>query len=558
MDYFFYSALVSFFLFAPFLRSRLICNFLPKWVLQVLIGIAILLLIVGLGLCVVPEYFQRGTIIGPTETVRILLGLYFGCICRLVWNYFAEKPEELFHGLSKSDQQGWKGLISKVGSWPALGLISIFLVALMVPHLDRSLVGLNWLKIGDLEIGFERVNTETLAASEEIVLQEDRISYSENVIDFVHNLPDIVEHDRAMYGLIRHEIMGTESRSWLKDEYVNNNSKAMFDQSKAFLQKIFVPYAKCVNRIFVTMRASKERVSAAVHPVSLILRKFLSSDLINVDEVVSALNTSIQTLRQLAIFETKVCSVEFNNSSVEELNDVKFASNIRASYYVYLCTSYLLIFQDNLVGAIYFLDQHRDKFEGESNYGYARAEVSYLSAEPPDDTVRLMKKSVDDAQHTLEVMNREHKRRIKEEENVSHEWITTYKEQRDRLSQRIRRVENGAVYEVVRSLASGHDLEDMWKSIGELYLHELEEFLDSSGARSKQEKLDRMNYLDTVGFGTFVFGLYNIVLDDRRARKALGYLREAEQLAHDLKRADEVRRIQQHRRFATRILVRAG
>ena len=563
MDYFFYVALISFFLFAPFVHSDGITPRFSKWLPSPpLIGIVILLVIVLLGVFVFPDYFKSGTIIGPTEAVRILLGIYFGCIWRFLWDYFAKNPNELIYGLSVSDHAEsaprWRVWAFRIGSWPALGLISLFFIALAVPHLDKSLVRLNWLKVGELEVGFEGANAEAFAASEDLVFKEDRIEYSEHVMNLAFNLPTILDQDRKMYGLIEYSITKPKSRFWLKEHYDNNNSDAMFHVSKAFLQEVLVPYARCANETFANVKANRASVGIAVQPVSLLLQKFLSTNPVDTHVVVRAINASIQTLRQLAVSETEPCSIYLDNHPIKRWGGVEFRENVKASYYIYLYTSYILVFQQNLAGATFFLEEHKKKFQVESNYGYAQAEASYLTPEEPNKTVKLMKSTVDDALHLLETIKKEYRRRIKEEGTISQEWVATYKEQQNRIQQRVLRVKNETAYEVIRSLAAGYTLNDKWKSIGALYIRDLEKFLNSSDPESKAETKLRMNFLDTVGFGIFVYALHNDRLDGHRARKAIGYLREAKDLAHGIEEINDFRRIRNHLRFATRIIERAG
>ena len=579
MQFFFFTAIVSFFLFAPILQQSRIKNLIEnRPISQVLIGLAIVAIMLVAELTRFPEYFVGDVAIRPTEAIRILLGVYFGCICWYLIRHLLDDPRQLFPSLPRADTSLWKWLVRTGGwarifvNWPVLVLTAVFLVALIVPHIDNWFSRLAHLKVAGIELTFTASSADSFNAVETLVREEKRLAYSDIVLPYLR-LRGILSRDRRYFELTRFGVdYGSSSipgsanpglPQWLKNESVRSNERvrSVFSDSDKLLEQVLDPYADCLNKM-VKENADRLGVRAAVRPVSVALERVLWMDqtssegvhtgvVISFGDVIDKVKESVSELNKLSVRDGTACSIDIERNFRKKANEADFGVRVKAAHYIYLYQGYLLIFQDNMSGAIRLLDQFEADFSDVPNYGYARGLASYFSDESVEETLGHFKKNVDASLRMMEEVERV-------EWAVLDDWIEVYRNQRQRLEERVLSGRNTAAYEVIRSLAADQVVDESWEHVAKGYLRGLERYLDNNDARSEREKRYRMAIADTVGFGMLVMGYHDDTLDEERAEKASEYLREARELAHEIGGANDRKLIRNHIRFGSRIAAHAG
>ena len=576
MQFFFFSAIVSFFLFAPILRIQTIKALLiRKPFIQMSIGVAIVVVFLLAELTRFPEYIVGGVAIRPTEAVRILLGFYFGCTFWFLVNHLLDDAHRIFPGLPVRPLPLWRFLLTTGGwprlfvNWPALVLVAVFVVALVVPHIDSFASRITRIQVGAVDLSFASFNTDAYVAVDELVMVEEREEFPDIAAFYlIYNLLVSLDRDQDLVNLAnlgivdngRKHIPDRKKRGSFKERSLphwlkGGDSESLFRDSRVFLEKILVPYAECL-KLMIDTKTDRPAVRTSVGQVSLALERFLVGSGGSVTDVMNKMRQSISEMEKLVIVSNDLCFVEFETflrSSVAfgTFDQASFEKNVRASYYVYLYIGYLLVFQDNIAKAITFLDQFRDRFDDEVNYNEARAQLSYYSDESPEDTLRFLKKVLDRTSSLMKAMD-------EIVDSVDEQWMAIYKVQRMRLEKRSLEGENTAAYEVARMLATGHIVNDEWRYIGRSYLRSLERKVDDGNVTILGDKHNRMVVADTVGFGIVVFGLYDNTLDRERVGKATEYLREARELAHEVGGSTHQKLIRNHNRFVARIIAQKG
>ncbi len=591
MEYFFFSALVSFLLMTPVLRNPGFRNKIAKSiVLHLTLSLIVIVLFVVSELTHFPEYFVGHSTIGSAESVRILLGLYFGCIWRCVWHHLLWHPQRMSLEAPEARQndQPWstsKGnYIRAVANWPTIILSAVFMVALLVPHLDGWLSSAKDIRIGGFGLTLSDQSTRAFDAVEQITYSEVRDIIPDSIVAAIilNGWSQIVDKDRIYYSLIEHTVTDQTPPRWLRKRDRAADGALLLEDAQELIDSLIGPYLRCVHAMYFTERSDPESIRVSLRPVSLALERFIANDTVVMDEVVEAINTGLDSLRQLAPEQNAPCS-----GSLAETHHphhpffrTNFEKNVRDAYYIYLYVAHLKLLQGNLPGTTLFLDKHGEPFEDEGNYLWFRGFVSYIGDEPIENMVDWMRKGRDVALRAMAALRMEKKRRRIDGAHVharlprivSDSWIAQYEEQMERLRYRVSLFENQAAYEVTRAIAAGWKIKKETKSIGARYLKNLEQYIDSDAVREGNvlDDLTLMSFEDTVGLGNLVLGLNDGTLSEREAHKALERLRRAERLADELwlnaneqggqeqRRLIELNRkkIHNHLAFAARILTR--